>query len=336
MSVELFEAVLDHLFCVGLLDHEQPCVVSLFSWGEPLLHPQLNEILRCLKERRVGACLSSNLVSRPHLEPDLLPVMMNIVFSLAGFTERSCKRIHGHPLHDVLSNFEHLYSDVRAHSPATRIMVCWHRYRFNEEELWPAYRYFDRPQVCFRDQTAFLDDVIEMLDLVSGDPDAIPEPRRSDIQRDVFVEHILSVIDGQKARSEGHRCLKWNELAIDERGQLLVCTGIGNIDTDHVLGHVLDLSADQLWERKLNDPLCDGCISTGLCRFLDFPQHCQQPLPPGGGIDFLKLAAVRKLILAKCHATTRLRQSKYGGKLLEQLKYYRRKRSIHYIGMHPL
>ncbi len=336
ISVELFEAILDHLLDVGLLDPELSGVVSLFSWGEPLLHPRINDLLRCLKKRRLRACLSSNFITLPHLEPDLLPVMMNVVFSLAGFTQRSCERIHGHPLHVVLNNFERFYHHLRAHSPATRIMVCWHRYRFNEGELWPAYRYFHRPQVCFRDQTAFLDDVIEMLDLVSCDRPAIPASRMGDVQRDLFVEHILDVIHRQRPKSRGHRCFKWNELTIDEKGQLLVCTGISNIDTDHVLGSVLDLSANQIWERKLRDPLCDACISTGLCRFLDLPQLSQLPLPPGGGLDFLKLHAVRRLILAKCHATQGLRRSKAGGAVLEYLKHLRRRWKLHYLGMHPL
>lgn len=336
MPVELFNSIMEYLFRLSLLDRNQHNIVSLFSWGEPLLHPDINEILRSLKKLDTHACLSSNFVNVPQIEKELFPVFKNVIFSLSGFSQHSYEKIHGARFRDVLNNFDGFYDAVRRHSPTTRIMVSWHRYRFNESEFWTAYKYFDRPQVCFRPETAFLDDVIEMLCLLSGGISAIPEPRRRKIEEHVFIEHVLHKIGIHKEKSKTHKCAKWNELSIDEKGQLLLCTGIGNNDTDHVLGNVLDMSVEQIWESKLSDSLCKKCVATGLSRFLDLPPFNQKSPPSGSGLSQLKLRLVMKMIAGKCHAKNQLSRTKYGEEVLSFIKHYRRKKRLHFFGMHPL
>lgn len=335
MSVELFESIMEHLFRLSLLDRNEPSNVWLFSWGEPLLHPQINEILRSLKKMNAVGVLSSNFINMPHLDKELFPVLKNVTLSLSGFSQQSYEKIHGGRLRDVLNNFDRFYDDIRRYSPTTRIMVSWHRYKFNEDELWAAYEYFDREQVYFRPETAFLDDVIEMLRLLSGKRSAISEPRWKKIEEDVFVEHIVRKIDLHRKKSKEQKCEKWDELNVDEKGQLLLCTGIGNNDTDHVLGNVLDMSAEQIWENKLSDSLCNDCISTGLCRFLDLPPFNQKPLPRGGGLSQHKLHFVMGLILAKCKTRHTLAQLKHGEEILEFIEHYRRKMGIRFFGMNP-
>ncbi len=336
MSLELFESILEHLFQLSILQRDKPSIVSLFSWGEPMLHPRINDFLRSLKEKNLHAVLSSNFVHTPLIEEELLPVIMNMVFSLSGFSQDSYEKIHGARLSRVLDNFNRFHADVRRHAPMTRIMIAWHRYQFNEGEFWQAYKYFDRPQVAFRPETAFSDDVIEMLQIVSGEDDAITEPRWKSLTENIFIDHMMEKMRLHRLHSGKHECQKWNEFAIDERGQLLLCTGIGTNDVDHVLGDILQMSAEQIWEKKLSDPLCTKCVATGLSRYLDLPPYNQKPLPSGGGLSNLKLRSVMKMISAKCWVTSRLSKSRHGDRLLKFIKLYRRKKSLHFFGMHPL
>ena len=57
MTLETFKSVFDKI----MEDSPSTSHISLYSWGEPLLHPYLSEIIDYVHERNVAVALSSNL-----------------------------------------------------------------------------------------------------------------------------------------------------------------------------------------------------------------------------------------------------------------------------------
>ena len=49
MSADLFEKIVDRLFELSLLDRIKTYSIPLLNWGEPLLNPEINDILLTLK-----------------------------------------------------------------------------------------------------------------------------------------------------------------------------------------------------------------------------------------------------------------------------------------------
>ncbi|MFZ3071746.1 MAG: radical SAM protein [Thermodesulfobacteriota bacterium] len=283
MSPVLFEQILDHLLDIDILHRDHNPTILLYNWGEPFLNPGINDILKILKEKKLYAGISSNFILKPEVDKDNLQVISEVTFSLSGFSQDSYGKIHGASLNRVLDNFEDFYDKIRAYAPNTKIRIAWHRYIFNEREFWEAYKYFDRPGINFNPAVAYLNDLSEMLNYAErGLPGVLSEDRQRQVEADLFFNYISQKLAYHRQRSKHYQCFMWKYLVIDEIGQLLLCCGMTNDDLDHILGNVLEMSAEEIWQKKLSDSICKRCILSGLPRALSSIDY--KPLPPGGGI----------------------------------------------------
>jgi MoaA/NifB/PqqE/SkfB family radical SAM enzyme len=286
MSPELFEQTLDHLFNIGILNACRPPPIYLYNWGEPFLNPNINDIISILKKNNLHAGISSNFIVRPEIDKGNLPVINDVRFSLSGFSQDTYGRIHGASLQRVLEHFEYLYKQISTHAPGTITTIAWHRYAFNESELWKAFKYFDRPGIFFNPVIAYLNDLPEMLSFANA---CLSDDRRRQAEKDMFLDHISQQLSYHRLRSKRYKCFMWNQLVIDEYGQLLLCCGFSNKGEDkrHIAGNVLEMSAEEIWQKKLSDPLCKTCIATGLPRAIR--RFNNKPLPHGRLGDYCKL-----------------------------------------------
>jgi MoaA/NifB/PqqE/SkfB family radical SAM enzyme len=284
MSPILFEKILGHLVNIGLLHRDHKQKIYLFNWGEPFLNPEINDILEILKKYNLSGCISSNFIKLPEISCSSLPILSDVVFSLSGFSQDSYGKIHGACLATVLDHFEDFYKKVRKYSPSTKINVAWHRYTFNEIELWNAYKYFRRPGINFFPAIAYFNDLPEMLNYAEG---MLSDERLRQAENDLFLDHISEKLSHHKKKSKHYPCFMWNYLVIDEIGQLLLCCGISRYNVGHVLGNVLEMSSEEIREKKLSDLLCRNCISSGVPRAIGPIGY--KRLPIGGKGSFLKL-----------------------------------------------
>lgn len=294
MSPTLFEKILDHLIRIEIIDKSVVDSICLFNWGEPFLNSNINNILRILKEKQLYADISSNFIARPNIDKKYISVIKSINFSLSGFSQDTYGRIHGAVLENVLNNFNDLYVLIKKYSPKTVINVSWHRYVFNENEFWSAYKYFNKIDVDFAPVTAFLNDLLEMIESIEGE---LPESRKNQVEKDIFLRHIVKTVAYHKQKSKNFHCPAWDHVVIDEIGQLLTCCGVTRYDSDHVLGNILEMSAKEIWESKTSDPLCNKCIASGIARWGSSPDIDSHHMswPSGGGLHCLKLWGRRNL-----------------------------------------
>jgi pyruvate-formate lyase-activating enzyme len=288
MPPDLLRQVLDHLVRLGVVEPGALGSVALYNWGEPLLSPHLAEHLRDLRARGLQATLSSHFSRRLELDDDLWPVVRKLTFSLSGFSQETYGRIHGGSLGRALENFHAFLARVRRFAPAAEVVVSWHRYRHNEHEFWSAWRYFERLSVTFAPKVAHLGPVVELLALLRG---ALPAGRARDAERDLFLPHLRREVARSAAGARSFRCPAFDQVVVDEQGRLLLCCGVSNRDEGQVLGHVLELTAEELWRRKESNPLCTECIASGLAPFLYGAPDQALAWPAGGSWrDHLRLA----------------------------------------------
>jgi MoaA/NifB/PqqE/SkfB family radical SAM enzyme len=290
MSPELFSQLIDHLLRLQIVHDNCPSTVNLYNWGEPFLNPKINDILRFLASRNLNATISSNLIAKANIHKENYPVIEGFVFSISGFDQKSYGRIHGANLSQVLENFEELYADFRLYSPKTRILIAWHRYLFNEKQYRDAFKYFDRPGITFAPTVAYLNDCVEMWDFVKGN---LPRERMASVKKDISLSHMRKGIAYSKSKSKDYYCPAWDHITLDETGQLLLCCGTTRYDSKYILGNLLEMSKDEIWQRKKNHPVCKECVSSGLAQWLfDPPGFHSKPLL----LRFRARSALRALI----------------------------------------
>jgi len=277
MSPALFEQILDHLQNIGSFHRLHNSMIYLYNWGEPFLNTEINCILKILKKKKLYAGISSNFIVTPEIDKENYPIIREVIFSLSGFSQNSYGKIHGASLNKVLNNLDNFHENIRKFAPDTNIDIAWHRYTFNERELWTAYKYFDRLGIRFKPAVAVLNDLHEMLNYAEG---RLSENRQEEAERDLFLNYLSQVIAYHRQKSKHYHCFMWNSLVIDEAGQLLLCCGMTKNDLDHILGNALEMLEKEIWEKKLTDSICIRCISSGVARAsLNFGNP---PLPSGG------------------------------------------------------
>ena len=82
-----FSRGLDRLYELNFLNADN--YLGLFNWGDPLLHPQFDEILTILNERGQPYALSTNGSFVPHrITSSLLDNLTNLRISLPGFSQQ--------------------------------------------------------------------------------------------------------------------------------------------------------------------------------------------------------------------------------------------------------
>jgi len=84
---------------------------NLYNWGEPLLHPQIGEIIRTLRRRKIFTVLSTNLniADQKKLEEVSDAELDYMVVSISGATQEVYEKYHaGGKLQLVMENIRHL------------------------------------------------------------------------------------------------------------------------------------------------------------------------------------------------------------------------------------
>lgn len=262
MPVETFESILRHLKTHGMLPRSG--MIHLFNWGEPMLHPKIDQIIQTCGRYGLFAFISSNLIYLPTLETLSLRLLTGVGVSLSGFTDDSYGRIHGKRIKTVLDNINRLYLMAVSAKCRWRPHVIWHRYRFNEPEMHDARTYCQNHNMGFNPTIANLGSIDLTLEYYYGEKLNASERQR--IEQDLYTDYMRD-IQQLHQDSKKYRCPQWSYLSIDEEANLLLCCGWSNNVSQSVFGSVLEMDAENMQSLKESSPLCTACIQRGIAKF---------------------------------------------------------------------
>jgi len=261
MDVGLFERVIDHALSTGLAD--QSTLINLFDRGEPTLHPDVSRIFRCLNERALRYCISSNCGRAVKLDADVsLALLDKFVISMPGFSQASYDRIHRLPIRKVLANIESMLADFRRRGFRGSAIMSLHTYRFNLDELAPAAEFCRKLDILFSPYDAAFADYRMARDFIKGTlaPEVLARA-----EQELFTEKIREQLTQS---SPDYRCPQFDRVTIDEVGDLLLCCGAPRLgdayDDGFRLGAFLKMGADEVIKLKTSASVCADCIASGL------------------------------------------------------------------------
>jgi organic radical activating enzyme len=256
MDVALFRRVLAKILADGAAARPE---VWLFNWGEPLLHPQIGEIIRLVREAGLSCHLSTNL----NVERGIAEVAQanpdNLKISLSGFTAETYGKTHVKgDITLVKANMYLLRHYLDKFKATTRVWVGHHLYRNNQHELAAVAAVCQELGFEHHPLAAFYQPLERLVDLLEGK--GAPAPILDDL-----LEHPRSYLPRIKdSRSGNFDCeLRFNQTAINFDGTVALCCSV--YDEPNMLGaQFLEHGHAALQAMKYGHPFCETCIHHGL------------------------------------------------------------------------
>lgn len=165
MTVKTYAKVLDKIL------REAPFLgsIAFWSWGEPLLNPELPEIIRMTNDRKVLCAISSNLSMKKDFKDVICAKPEWFKVSVSGF-EDSYEITHtGGNWNTFLNNLYQLKELREKFNPGMQVEVNYHIYKHNQDE-----DYHKVKEICkkldfaFRSNYAFLAPLENVMDHLRG------------------------------------------------------------------------------------------------------------------------------------------------------------------------
>jgi MoaA/NifB/PqqE/SkfB family radical SAM enzyme len=261
MRLDVFKSVFDKII------KESPSIshISLYSWGEPLLHPYIDQIIDYVHEKNVAVALSSNLSIKfgeriekiIKSQPDYLKV------SLSGFFPDAYNSTHqGGDINLVKQNLYLIRRLLDKHKTQTLVDINYHLYRDNSgENLEQMEKLADDLGFIVSKTYALVMPLERVLSHLDG---------KSDPQTKKLQDNLLVTIDeGIKASSKvplpSNTCpFRENQININYDLTVPVCCTVWQRDKNVVTSNFLESNINEINKNKKNVELCKKCMSLRL------------------------------------------------------------------------
>lgn len=263
MKVARFAALLDWIGA-QIRPHHDDIFIALYSWGEPLIHPQVGELIRMAKEAGYRCGLSSNLNHVPHLRAAMMAGPSEFVISLSGFHPATYDIGHrGGDIMRVRRNMQTLADLSVELRSDTDIYVHYISYRHNTgEDLLEMAAYCDRLGFRFLPGIAYFLPVEKMLVAAEGQVGKADQ---------AIVDQLLVPLADQleivgSAADNAETCsLITTGIDIDVDGAVKQCCGV--YDRRHnVAPQFADADFATIQRDRVNAAICGPCQTAGVNR----------------------------------------------------------------------
>ena len=261
MTLDTFKSVFDKI----VKDSPSISHISLYSWGEPLLHPYLSEIIDYVHEKNVAVALSSNLSIRfrsrlnkiIQSNPDYLKV------SLSGFFPEAYNNTHqGGDIDLVKVNLILLKKLIDKYNANTLVDINYHLYKDNSgENIDEMERFANELGFIVSKTYALVMPLERVISHLEGKPD---------LQTKLLEDNLLVTIDeGINASSEAvlpkNTCpFRENQININADLSVPICCTVWQRDENIVAKNFLESDLNEINRNKKNVDLCNKCMKLRL------------------------------------------------------------------------
>lgn len=269
VPVELFSAALQKLLQHGWID-PQKSVMNLFTWGEPFLHPKLDEIIGCCNDRGFRYVMSSNASVVPVVDEGFCRNLAQLIFSMPGYSQASYDRIHGFRFETVRDNITRIVGEVRRYNPRVSFQLNFHLYRFNTHEVEAGEAFARQLGMQFNPYYAYINSLNQFCGWIIGD---LPAGESKRIEAELFTGVMREgLAAGAALIPEGYRCPQLDYLTVDEFANVATCCGLPRDYRDYACGNLLLDDPEAILRAKVTRSACTRCVSAGFSRFYHFPK----------------------------------------------------------------
>jgi len=257
MKVELFRSIMEKIA------RETPKVsdIGLFNWAEPLLHPQLPELIRLVNHHGFPCHLSSNLnLVREDFAEVFKARPAHFRVSISGSKSANYSQTHQRGnIERVIQNMYKIREILNKLDSKTHIEVLYHRYIHNMGEDYERIAELSwELGFEFHPVWAYLMPLEKSLDYFAGKISA----------KDMKIIELFA-IRPEEARKISLKYLTSGcylrscRTAINSDGSVALCCGTYDQKND-IADSFLGKTHDELHTLKNKHPLCGTCMKNGL------------------------------------------------------------------------
>ena len=261
MTLETFKSVFDKI----MEDSPSTSHISLYSWGEPLLHPYLSEIINYVHDRNVAVALSSNLSIkfRSRLDKIIQSNPDSLKVSLSGFFPDAYNNTHqGGDIELVKANLILIRKLIDKYNANTLVDINYHLYKDNcGMNIDEMEKFANNLGFIVSKTYALVMPLERVIAHVEGKPD---------LQTKLLEDNLLVTIDeGIEASSKSilpeNTCpFRENQININADLSVPICCTVWQRDENVVAKNFLESNLDEINKNKKNVELCNKCMKLRL------------------------------------------------------------------------
>jgi len=256
MSAEVYQKLIDKI----IKDDPWTGIITLYNWGEPLLNPELPEIIKTTRENGLLSAISSNLAMKKDFErvveadPDWFRI------SNWGWGENYEKTHTGGKWEVFLENCYKLAEYKKRHNSKMLVELFFHIYSHNREDFPKMQALCDELGFTLRYRHAALAPLDNIALVVEGAETTQAAQKTRDIQF-LHVEEVMGMAEAEKNRP----CFYMDHLWID--WNLTVAHCMEWSDPSLILfDDFMKVSLDEITPARVNSAHCQSCMSKGIHR----------------------------------------------------------------------
>lgn len=254
LKVEDFEAMVNHL-----IEHEiitEDAWFRIYNWYEPLLSPNLPEIINYCYDKGLGLDISTNASKKIDFSKiKSMEHFRGFLFSMPGFSQKSYNKMHGFDFELIKDNIEYLTKGIREKGFEGDIFINYHLYQHNFSEVKEAKEFADKLGIRLNTIFAYFNGGADSRSYLEGTMSS------SDLKKytkDIFLYYLEDIFEDTEYYI--HRLSEPETITLSEK--LNIIPGRGSNDDDAIKS-VFDVTSyddmkkiyDPFKEKILKDPI---------------------------------------------------------------------------------
>ena len=264
MKLDTFKEVFDKI----IKDSPNVSHLSLYSWGEPLLHPYISDIIDYVHDKNVAVALSSNLSIKfgerikkiIKSKPDYLKI------SLSGFYPKAYDNTHtGGDIDLVKKNLKLIKNYIDQFGSETLVDINYHLYRDNSGENLLKMEELTNDLGFILSKTHAL---VMPLERVMSHLDGNTDNQTSELQKNLLVTIEEGIEASSKIKLKDSSCpFRENQVNINSDLSVPVCCTVWERGSNVVAKNFLKSNVDEINNKKKQVELCNKCMKNNLPQY---------------------------------------------------------------------
>ena len=239
--------------------------VSLYSWGEPFMHPYLDEIINYVHEKNVAVALSSNLSIKysERIEKVIKTSPEYLKVSLSGFYPEAYNNTHqGGDIDLVKKNLTFIKELKDKYKSKTLVDINYHLYRDNCGKNLEEFKKFS-DQLGFILSTTY--SLVMPLERVISHLEGKDEQNTKVLQNNLLVTIKEGIEASSKINLPKNNCpFRENQININSDLTVPVCCTVWERENKLVSNNYLKTSLKNINENKKKVKFCQKCMELRL------------------------------------------------------------------------
>jgi MoaA/NifB/PqqE/SkfB family radical SAM enzyme len=261
MKLNDFKKVFDKI----IFDSPDITHLSLYSWGEPFMHPYLDEIINYVHSRNIAVALSSNLSIKfkNRIEKVLKTSPDYLKISISGYYSKAYNNTHeGGDIELVKENMKFISDLINKNQYKTLVDINYHLYRDNCDENLNKIKNF-ADELGFIISTTY--SLVMPLERTISHLEGFTDKSTEKLQENLLVTIKEGIKASSKISLPKNECpFRENQININSDLTVPVCCTVWEREGNIVSNNYLESSINQINQNKKKIDLCNKCMKYHL------------------------------------------------------------------------